>query len=96
MKEKKNYLIDMDGVLVHGKNMIPGADDFNNRLIEEKRKFLILTNNPLYTTRDLAHRPQVTGLNILRRSCIPPRLLRLLSSIISAQKAPRMSLVSLV
>jgi NagD protein len=54
----------MDGVLVHGKNMIPGADDFINRLIEEKRKFLILTNNPLYTTRDLAHRLQVTGLNI--------------------------------
>ncbi|NMD27685.1 MAG: HAD family hydrolase [Chloroflexi bacterium] len=63
-KEKKNYLIDMDGVLVHGKNMIPGADGFINRLIEEKRKFLILTNNPLYTTRDLAHRLQVTGLNI--------------------------------
>lgn len=63
-KVKKNYLIDMDGVLVHGTNMIPGADDFINRLIEEKRKFLILTNNPLYTTRDLAHRLQVTGLNI--------------------------------
>lgn len=60
-KVKKNYLIDMDGVLVHGTNMIPGADDFINRLIEEKRKFLILTNNPLYTTRDLAHRLQVTG-----------------------------------
>ena len=63
-KVKKNYLIDMDGVLVHGTNMIPGADDFINRLIEEKRKFLILTNNPLYTTRDMAHRLQVTGLNI--------------------------------
>jgi len=63
-KEKKNYLIDMDGVLVHGKKLIPGADGFINRLIEEKRKFLILTNNPLYTTRDLAHRLQVTGLNI--------------------------------
>ncbi len=63
-KEKKNFLIDMDGVLVHGSNMIRGADAFINTLILDKRKFLILTNNPLYTTRDLAHRLQITGLNI--------------------------------
>ena len=52
-KEKKSYLIDMDGVLVHGSVPIPGAAEFIQKLIEEKRKFLILTNNPLYTTRDL-------------------------------------------
>lgn len=63
-KEKKSYLIDMDGVLVHGSVPIPGAAEFIQKLIEEKRKFLILTNNPLYTTRDLAHRFQLSGLDI--------------------------------
>ncbi len=60
----KNYLIDMDGVLVAGKNLLPGADLFIQRLHEKKRKFLILTNNPLYTPGDLAHRLQTTGLPI--------------------------------
>lgn len=63
-KKKKSFLIDMDGVLVHGTNPIPGATDFINRLKEEKRKFLILTNNPLYTTRDLAHRLDLVGFTI--------------------------------
>ena len=60
----KNFLIDMDGVLVQGKTIIPGADQFINTLIEQKRKFLLLTNNPVYTPRDLAHRLQETGLEI--------------------------------
>ena len=60
----KNYLIDMDGVLVAGKKMIPGADLFIKRLNEKKRKFLVLTNNPLYTPGDLAHRLQIAGLTI--------------------------------
>lgn len=61
---KKAYLIDMDGVLVHGNQIIPGADDFIELLKNEQRKFLILTNNPLYTTRDLAHRFKIIGLDI--------------------------------
>jgi NagD protein len=60
----KNFLIDMDGVLVEGKTIIPGADEFINKLLEQKRKFLLLTNNPVYTPRDLAHRLQETGLQI--------------------------------
>jgi len=62
--KKKHYFIDMDGVLVHGARLISGADNFINQLREQKRKFLILTNNPVYTTRDLAHRLQVIGLDI--------------------------------
>jgi len=60
----KNFLIDMDGVLLQGKTLIPGADLFINKLIEQNRKFLLLTNNPVYTPRDLAHRLQQTGLEI--------------------------------
>lgn len=61
---KYNYLIDMDGVLVSGKTLITGADQFIDRLRAKKIKFLVLTNNPLYTQADLAHRLQNTGLNI--------------------------------
>ena len=60
----KNFIIDMDGVLVQGNRIIPGADQFINRLREQGRKFLLLTNNPVYTPRDLAHRLQATGLQI--------------------------------
>jgi NagD protein len=61
---QKNYLIDMDGVLVKGKTLIPGADKFVERMLECGTKFLILTNNPLYTQRDLEHRLKNTGLNV--------------------------------
>ena len=60
----KNYLIDMDGVLVSGSRIIPGADAFVRRLYERDLKFLVLTNNPLYTPRDLAHRLRIIGLDI--------------------------------
>ncbi len=61
---KKNYLIDMDGVLVKGKELIPGADEFIEKLKTSGSKFLILTNNPLYTQRDLEHRLKASGLNV--------------------------------
>jgi NagD protein len=61
---QKNYLIDMDGVLVTGKTLIPGAEQFIERMLACKTKFLILTNNPLYTQRDLEHRLKTSGLNV--------------------------------
>ncbi len=61
---KKNYLIDMDGVLIHGKQIIPGANDFIQRLKDKGYGFLVTTNNPNYTPGDLAHRLQNTGLEI--------------------------------
>jgi NagD protein len=64
MKRTKNYLIDMDGVLVRGKNLIPGADEFIQNLKDNHAEYAILTNNPLFTPRDLAHRLMNTGLDI--------------------------------
>ena len=60
----KNYLIDMDGVLVSGRTIIPGADEFIHRLQASGTQFLVLTNNPLYTPGDLAHRFKLIGLDI--------------------------------
>jgi NagD protein len=54
----------MDGVLVHEDVAIPGADRFVSRLRELERPFLILTNNSLYTRRDLSARLRAGGLDV--------------------------------
>ena len=60
----ENYLMDMDGVLVHEERLIPGADLFVKRLQQTGRRFLLLTNNSIYTPRDLAARLALTGLEV--------------------------------
>lgn len=64
LKSAKNFLIDMDGVLVKGKQPIPGADRFLAQLRQHNHPYLVLTNNPNYTPRDLAHRLNSAGLEI--------------------------------
>ena len=54
--EIRNYLMDMDGVIVREDRAVPGADRFIGRLREAGCPFLILTNNSTYTPRDLAAR----------------------------------------
>jgi NagD protein len=60
----ENYLMDMDGVLVHEERLIPGADLFVKRLQQTGHRFLLLTNNSIYTPRDLAARLALTGLEV--------------------------------
>ena len=64
MKSVKHFITDMDGVLVTGKQIIPGADRFIASLEEHGREYLVLTNNSLYTPRDLSHRLRSIGLEI--------------------------------
>ena len=59
-----NYLIDMDGVIVRGEELIPGADAFVDRLHQRQIKFIIFTNNPTYTPLDLQHRLQRIGIRL--------------------------------
>jgi NagD protein len=60
----ETYLMDMDGVLVHEEELIPGADRFVRRLEETGHRYLLLTNNSVYTPRDLAARLAATGLQV--------------------------------
>lgn len=60
----KNYICDMDGVLISGDKIIPGADAFIDRLKAAGAKFLVLTNNPIHTPRDLSHKFSSLGLDI--------------------------------
>ncbi len=58
------WLSDMDGVLVREETLVPGADRFVARLRERGLPFLVLTNNSMYTPRDLAARLRATGLDV--------------------------------
>jgi NagD protein len=66
MRDRKitSWLMDMDGVLVREQHAIPGANEFLTRLRELGMPFLVLTNNSIYTPRDLAARLRRSGLDV--------------------------------
>ncbi|GHO46593.1 TIGR01457 family HAD-type hydrolase [Ktedonospora formicarum] len=68
MEGIKNYLTDMDGVLVRGSTLVPGADAFIKRLRDQGIPFLVLTNNSQYTPRDLQMRLNYMGLHVSAES----------------------------
>jgi NagD protein len=57
-------MTDMDGVLVHEGTLVPGADAFLDKLRASGTPFLVLTNNSIYTPRDLRYRLLTSGLDI--------------------------------
>jgi NagD protein len=57
-------MTDMDGVLVHEDRAIPGASDFIDVLRDTGRRFLVLTNNSMFTPRDLKARLMASGLDV--------------------------------
>jgi len=63
-REIRSWLMDMDGVLVREQNAIPGADGFLALLRDQGLPFLVLTNNSMYTRRDLAARLRTLGLEV--------------------------------
>ena len=67
-REIRSWLMDMDGVLVHEEQALPGADRFLARLRDTGTPFLVLTNNSIYTRRDLAARLRASGLDVPEES----------------------------
>ncbi|WP_034270384.1 HAD-IIA family hydrolase [Haloechinothrix halophila] len=63
-----SYLTDMDGVLVREDHLVPGADEFLAELRGNGIPFLVLTNNSIYTPRDLRARLLRTGLDVPEES----------------------------
>jgi NagD protein len=63
-REIQCWLTDMDGVLVHEGHALPGAAEFLDRLRERARPFLVLTNNSIFTARDLRARLMSSGLDV--------------------------------
>jgi len=58
------FLIDMDGVIYRGNELIPGAAEFIGRLLQERIPFLFLTNNSQRTRRDVATKLQRLGMEV--------------------------------
>src|SRR5688572_29247067 len=59
---KAGYLIDMDGVVYRGRDLIPGAPEFIELLLERDIPFLFLTNNSQRTRRDVSTRLRRMGI----------------------------------
>lgn len=57
-------MTDMDGVLVHESLALPGAHEFIETLKGNSIPFLVLTNNSIYTNRDLSARLASSGLEV--------------------------------
>lgn len=59
-----SWLTDMDGVLVHEGQVLPGAAELIAKWQANDTPFLVLTNNSIYTPRDLSARLTAGGLNV--------------------------------
>jgi NagD protein len=62
--EIKSWLTDMDGVLVHENEALPGAADLLRKWKDDGTPFLVLTNNSIFTARDLSARLRASGLEV--------------------------------
>ncbi|MDQ4053925.1 MAG: TIGR01457 family HAD-type hydrolase, partial [Actinomycetota bacterium] len=60
----ETWLTDMDGVLVHEEDPIPGGKEFIEGLRAAGTPFLVLTNNSIYTPRDLRVRLLRSGIDV--------------------------------
>jgi len=58
------WLTDMDGVLVHENDALPGAADLLAGWEREGIPYLVLTNNSIFTARDLSARLRSSGLHV--------------------------------
>ena len=58
------WLTDMDGVLVHEEDAIPGGAEFIEALKASGLKYLLITNNSIYTRRDLRARLLGSGIDV--------------------------------
>jgi NagD protein len=64
VKPVKTWLTDMDGVLMHEETPIPGAAEFIKAMRDSGREFVVLTNNSIFTPRDLRARLVAAGIDV--------------------------------
>ncbi|MEO7006307.1 MAG: HAD-IIA family hydrolase [Terrimesophilobacter sp.] len=62
------WLTDMDGVLVHENRPLPGSAELIAQWQSNGTRFLVLTNNSIYTPRDLSARLRASGLDVPEES----------------------------
>ena len=64
LSEKKGFICDMDGVIYHGNQLLPGVKKFVEWLAREKKNFLFLTNSSQYTPKELQQKLARMGLDV--------------------------------
>ncbi len=64
---RRGFLIDMDGVIYRGGELIPGAEQFIHLLLDQEIPFLFLTNNSQRTRRDVATKLTRMGIPIMEK-----------------------------
>lgn len=64
IRSKIGFISDMDGVIYHGNNILPGVIEFVNWLQRENKQFLFLTNSSERTPRELQQKLQRMGLEV--------------------------------
>jgi len=64
IRGKTGFSCDMDGVIYHGKKILPGVAEFINWLKAENKKFLFLTNSSQSTPRELREKLARLGLDV--------------------------------
>ncbi len=64
LQDKKGFICDMDGVIYHGNQLLPGVVEFIDWLKKNDKKFLFLTNNSGRSPGELAQKLSRMGLDI--------------------------------
>lgn len=64
LQKKKGFICDMDGVIYHGNQVLPGVVDFIEWLQKNDTKFLFLTNSSERTQNDLSQKLFRMGLEV--------------------------------
>lgn len=64
LRAKKGFICDMDGVIYHGNNLLPGVKEFVAWLYQEKKRFLFLTNSSERSPKELQQKLARMGLEV--------------------------------
>ncbi|MBQ6818527.1 MAG: HAD family hydrolase [Clostridia bacterium] len=64
IRQKRGFICDMDGVIYHANELLPGAKDFVDWLTAESKQFLFLTNSSERSPLELSQKLARMGLSV--------------------------------
>jgi NagD protein len=64
VRQKKAFICDMDGVIYHGRKILPGTKPFINWLQSQSKQFLFLTNNSEHTQQYQSDKLGAMGIKV--------------------------------
>ena len=64
LRSKDGFICDMDGVIYHGNQLLPGVREFIDWLYKNNKRFLFLTNSSERSPRELQQKLKRLGLDV--------------------------------